>query len=134
MEHYVSIIDMEQKDIIIKTITEFLESAKDDEAKQRTRSAITMYFKVIVETCDLMIYNQILKIPFSHKNRFELLERFFPDISKEVSYLFKIYRKTYSQKVEKEDLEKVKNGCFKIFEKAGIDKDLPKPLKEQRIR
>jgi len=120
-----SLIDMdEQKRLIISALAEFLESAKDDEEKGRIKSAITMYFKTLVESCDLLIYNQILKVPINHTDRFELLEKFFPDIYNKVSPLFKIYRKTYSQKVEKEDLEKVKNGTLALIKETEINAGL----------
>lgn len=112
---------MDKKDLIINTLKEYLESAKDDEAKGRIRSAITMYFKTLVETCDFLIYAKILKLPFNHKNRFELLEKFFPEIYEISSPLFKIYRKTYSQEVRKEDLENVKKGTFEIIKKSKIN-------------
>lgn len=119
-----------QNELLISTLNEFLESAKEDEAKNRIKSAITMYFKTLVESCDFLIYNQILKVPHNHKDRFELLEKFFPEIYEEVSSLFKIYRKTYSQNVEKEDLEKVKNGCLKIISKTELAKYLPGSVKK----
>jgi len=112
---------MDQKELIISTLKEYLESAKDDESKGRIKSAITMYFKALIEICDFLIYNKILKIPFNHTNRFELLERFFPEIYRIVSPLFKIYRKTYSQEVTKEDLDNVKKGTFDILKKSNFN-------------
>ncbi len=114
----------EQKQLLISALAEFLESAKDDEKKGRIKSAITMYFKTLVESCDFLIYDKILKTPFNHTNRFELLQRLFPDIYPKVSILFKIYRKTYSQKIDLEDLEKVKNGTIEIIEKTGISEQI----------
>ena len=120
----------EQKRLIISALAEFLESAGEDEKKGRIKSAITMYFKTLVEGCDFLIYHQLLKTPANHTDRFKLLERFFPEVYSEVSPLFKIYRKTYSQKVEKEDLEKVKNGTIRLIKKTEIDKHLQELSKE----
>ncbi|MDP7141040.1 MAG: hypothetical protein QF362_03965 [Candidatus Woesearchaeota archaeon] len=120
----------EQKRIIIEALTEFLASAKEDENKDRIKSAITMYFKVIVECCDFLIHSQILKVPYNHKERFELLERFFPEIYPKVSSLFKVYRKTYSMIVKKEDLEVIKGGCHQVLKEAKIEEHLPKNIKE----
>ena len=114
----------EKSKIIMSTIAEYLESAKDDEQKGRINAAVIMYFKALVELCDFIIYSQILKLPSNHTERFEMLMRFFPNIYKEVSPLFKIYRKTYSQKTVKEELEKVKDGTNKIIKETEIDKHL----------
>src|SRR3989344_2962800 len=120
----------EQKRLIISALAEFLESAQEDESKKRIKSAITMYFKTLVEGCDFLIYSQLLKMPSNHSDRFVILEKFFPEIYSELSPLFKIYRKTYSQKVRSEDLIKVKNGTINLIKKTEIDKYLQELSKE----
>jgi len=116
--------DMDQKELILESIKEFIESAEQDEKNQRLRSAVTMYFKAITEICDFIIFNKILKTSKNHTERYELLERFFPEIYNITSPLFKIYRKTYSQKVSKEDLIEMKNATKQILNKAEINKYL----------
>lgn len=126
-----SIDDMdEQKKVLIEGLVEFLESAKEDEAKNRVKSAITMYFKTLVESCDFLIFNKILKVPSNHNERFRILEKYFPEIYKEADYLFNIYRKTYSKKVDKEDMVRVKNGTLGIIKKTGIGEYIPKNTKK----
>jgi len=118
--------------LILETIQEFIDSAKDAEEKDRLKSSITMYFKAIVEACDLFIYDKILKIPQNHKERFDYLKDHNPELNREVFQLFKIYRKTYSQIVDIADLVIIKNGAKKIFEKLEINKALDEISKEKR--
>ena len=124
---------MDKKHILIlETIKEFLESAEEDESRDRIKSSITMYFKAIVEACDFYIYNKILKIPENHKERFDYLKKYDFELNEEIYSLFKIYRKTYSQKVDIADLVIVKNGAKKIIEKLKIDKAIKQMAEEKR--
>ena len=118
--------------ILISSIQEFLETAKDSEEKNRLKSSVTMYFKTIVEACDFFIYNKLLKVPDNHKERFEYLKKFDYELNEEVYSLFNIYRKTYSQKVDVADLVIIKNGTEKILRKLGIDQALKQMAKEKR--
>lgn len=106
------------RQIIIDALEEYIASAKDNEDKQRLRAALTLYFKALVEGCDLLLYDKLLKVPSNHTERYEMLQRFFPDIYKITSPLFAIYRKSYSQVVTKEDVKKVKDGANAVKEKA----------------
>jgi len=118
--------------IIVESVQEFLETAKDAEQKGRLKSSIMMYFKAAVEACDFFIYNKILKVPDNHKERFDYLKKFDYELNEEVYSLFSIYRKTYSQKVDAADLVIMKNGTEKIFKKVGIYKTLNQMAKEKR--
>tara|TARA_Y100000310_G_C20591248_1_gene768126 strand:+ start:1038 stop:1415 length:378 start_codon:yes stop_codon:yes gene_type:complete len=118
--------------IIIGSVQEFLETAKDAEKKNRLKSSVTMYFKAIVEACDFFIYSKILKVPDNHKDRFEHLKKFDYELNEEVHNLFNIYRKTYSQKVDVADLVIIKNGTEKILKKLGIYKTLNQMAEEKR--
>jgi hypothetical protein len=44
-----------------------------------------------------------------------MLEKFFPEIYNIASPLFRIYRKTYSQVIEEQDIKEVKDGVRKIM-------------------
>jgi hypothetical protein len=118
--------------IIIGSVQEFLETAKDAEEKNRLKSSVTMYFKAIVEDCDFFIYSKILKVPDNHQDRFEHLKKFDYELNEEVHNLFNIYRKTYSQKVDIADLVIIKNGTEKILKKLGIYKTLNQMAEEKR--
>jgi len=117
--------------LIIESIHEFLETARDSEEKNRLKSSVTMYFKAIVEACDFFIYNKILKVPDNHKDRFEHLKKFDYELNEDVHLLFNIYRKTYSQQVDIADLVIVKSGTKKILKKLGIDKTLNQMAEER---
>jgi len=118
--------------IILGSIQEFLETAKDAEGKNRLKSSITMYFKVIAEACDFFIYSKILKVPDNHKERFDYLRKYDYELNEEVYTLFNIYRKTYSQKVDAADLVIIKNGAEKILKRLGISEALKQMAKEKR--
>lgn len=118
--------------LIIESIKEFLDTAEDSEEKGRLKSSVTMYFKAIVEACDLFIYSKLLKVPGNHMERFDYLKKFDYDLNEEVYGLFNIYRKTYSQKVDVADLVIIKNGTKKILDKLGISETLAKLAKEKR--
>jgi hypothetical protein len=60
---------MDKNELLRARVKEFLESAKDDESKQRINAATTMYFKTIAEMCDFLLYNEILKVPNNHTER-----------------------------------------------------------------
>ena len=118
--------------IILGSVQEFLDTAKDAEEKNRLKSSVTMYFKAIVEACDFFIYNKILKVPDNHQDRFLYLKKFDYGLNEEVHNLFSIYRKTYSQKVDVADLIIIKNGTEKILKKLGIYKTLNQLAEEKR--
>ena len=128
-----SIIDMDPKHkLILESINEFLDTARDSEKKNRLKSAITMFFKAIVEAADLHIYKKILKVPENHKERFDILKKYDYELNQEIHSLFNIYRKTYSQEVDITDLVIIKNGTKKILKKLEIDKTLAKISEEKR--
>jgi len=118
--------------VIIGSIKEFLETAKDSEEKNRLKSSVTMYFKAIAEACDFFIYSKVLKVPDNHKERFTYLKKFDYELNEEVYTLFNIYRKTYSQMVDVADLVIIKNGTEKILKKLGIYKTLNQMAREKR--
>ena len=118
--------------VILESLGEFLETAKDAESKNRLKSSVTMYFKTIVEACDFFIYNKLLKVPNNHMERFDYLKRYDYELNEEVRTLFNIYRKTYSQKIDIADLVIIKNGTEKILKKFGIYETLKQMVKEKR--
>jgi len=118
----------DQKKTLLQGVNEFLESAQNEEEAGRMKSAITLYFKAMVECIDFLIYKQILNVPHNHRQRFRHLKKFFPEMYDRFEIAFKIYRRTYSQKVLKEDLEAVKNGAYFVIEKAKVSRYLKKSV------
>lgn len=125
---------VDQEGIIVAAVAEYLVSAQEAERKGRRKTATTLYFKVIAEISDFLLYRQILKVPTNHTERYDLLRRFFPDIYRRTSPLFRIYRKTYSQIVDQQDLEKVKNEALKLVKETGMGEHLPGPPQEEERR
>ena len=72
---------MKVEDELKKGIEEYTQSALEDEAKGRKRSATTMYFKAIGTVCDFVIYSKLKKIPDNHSERFRFLEAHFQPFS-----------------------------------------------------
>ena len=115
---------MNKKELLKARIDEFLDAAKDDEQKKRINAAVTMYFKALVEVCNYLLYNKILKLPEHHTEIYQMLEKFFPELYKIVSPLFKVYRKTYSGIIEEKDLGELKDGIKKVMESPEVQKEL----------
>ena len=121
---------MEKKELLKARIKEFLDAARDDEQKKRINAATTMYFKALVEVCDYLLYNKTLKLPENHTERYQMLEKFFPEFYRITSPLFRIYRKTYSQIIEEKDLEEIKDGIKKIMESPEVQREMQTTSKE----
>jgi len=103
---------------LLENAQEFLESAIEDLNKNRLNVSASDYFKAIVIFCDYLIYKEIKRFPKNHNDRFNLLNIYFKEIYKDVSYLFEIYIKSYNLKIKKEDvlkLEKYANELKKII-------------------
>lgn len=82
---------------------EFLESGKDNIKKQRWNAAVSDFFKAIVTFSDYILYNEFKILPKNHNERFQLLEKYFPNINNKISQLFAIYRDSYNLRMKKED-------------------------------
>jgi len=106
---------------LLSAIQEFTIEAKESEQKKRYRAAVTLYFKALAVSCDLIIYRKIRKISSDHSERFRLLERHFPEIYKIIDEIFKYYTDTYSKQITKEYCEKMKGALLEIFRLGKIE-------------
>lgn len=93
---------------LLKNAEEFIESGEENITKQRFNASVSDFFKAIVILCDYLIYKEIKIIPKNHNERFSILKKYFGDIYKKVSKLFKTYVKSYNLRLKKEDAKKVK--------------------------
>jgi hypothetical protein len=105
---------------ISEALIEFFAAAKVCEQKKWFKAAITLYYKMLIESVDFLIFEKTGTTPINHRSRFRYLSHHYKDIYKEYSDLFKIYRKTYSRIVTKEEMEKVKQGVRNIITKTSI--------------
>jgi len=88
------------KEIIEKNFEEYQEIAEYSFSKKKYNAAVTLYYKALVELCDLALLTSINKIGANHTDRFELLEHHFPEIYKIASKLFRFYRDSYNKEMD----------------------------------
>ena len=104
---------MAEKEIIEKNLKEYLEIAKYAFAKRKFNTTVTLYYKALVELCDLELLDKANKIGSNHTERFELLQRFSPELYRTASKMFRFYRDSYNKEIKetvakliKEEVEK----------------------------
>jgi len=67
--------------------------------KKKYNAAMTLYYKALVELCDLELLNRLNKIGANHTERFKLLEKIPPSLYNTASKLFRFYRDSYSKEI-----------------------------------
>jgi len=110
---------MAEKDIIEKNLKEYLEIADYSFSKKKFNAAVTLYYKALVELCDLELLNKVNKIGANHTERFELLEKASPLLYELASRLFRFYRDSYNKEISetiaklvKTEVENAKKSIF----------------------
>ncbi|MBU0761099.1 MAG: hypothetical protein KJ600_01675 [Nanoarchaeota archaeon] len=53
-------------------------------------------------------------LPKNHNERFDLLDKYLPEVYKKVSELFKKYRESYNLRLTKLDASKVKEYAYEL--------------------
>ena len=116
----VNTINMALKETILKNFWEYFELAIFAYEKEKYNEAVTLYYKALVELCDLSLLESINKLGANHTERFQLLERYHPQIYSIASKLFRFYRDSYNKeisstiaKIVKENVEKAKDLVIK---------------------
>ena len=106
---------MTEKEIIEKNLKEYLEIAEYSLSKRKFNSAVILYYKALVEICDLELLRKLNKIGANHTERFELLRITSPLLYNTASKLFRFYRDSYSKEISetiaklvKEEVENAK--------------------------
>ena len=99
---------------------EFMDSAEDNIKKNRHNAAVSDYFKAIVIYCDYIIYSDRKSLPKNHSDRFEILEKYYPEIYSIVSKLFRKYTDSYNLKSTKTDVSLMRENAIKV---QGIAKN-----------
>ena len=88
---------MAEKEIIEKNFREYVEIAEYSFNKRKFNTAVTLYYKALVELCDLELLRKLNKIGANHVERFELLKTTSPLLYSSASKLFRFYRDSYSK-------------------------------------
>lgn len=116
----VNSINMNESDIIRKNFKEYLDIAEYSFKNRKFNAAVTLYYKALVELCDLALFEKTGKIGANHTERFRLLEQFIPSLYKIASKLFNFYRDSYNKEISetiakliKENVENAKNEYFR---------------------
>ena len=90
---------MAERDTIQKNLQEYLEIADYSLGKGKYNSAVILYYKALVELCDLELLRTIKTIGANHTERFELLEKHSPQLYAIASKLFRFYRDSYNKEI-----------------------------------
>jgi len=86
----------------------FKESADILYGSRDYTSATILYFKTLFAIQDFLLLEKIGESPKDHNSRFRKLERFFPDLFKELDIEFSTYRDTYSKILSIETCKRIK--------------------------
>lgn len=100
---------MAEKEIIEKNLKEYLEIADYSFSKGKYNSAVTLYYKALVEICDLVLMKKLNTIGANHTERFELLKTVSFGLYKTASKLFRFYRDSYSKDISQTTAQLVKS-------------------------
>jgi len=90
---------MAEKAIILKNFNEYLEMAEYAYAKKKYNAAVTLYYKALVELCDVELLEKLNKIGANHTERFQLLEIHAPELYKIAAKMFRFYRDSYNKEI-----------------------------------
>ncbi|NQU79513.1 hypothetical protein HQ545_07125 [Candidatus Woesearchaeota archaeon] len=90
---------MADKDIILKNFNEYYEMAEYAMSKQKYNTAVTLFYKALVELCDLELIRSEGRIGANHTERFNLLKTSSPKLYSIASKLFRFYRDSYNKEI-----------------------------------
>lgn len=90
---------MSENSILKKNLKEYMDVANYAFSNKKFNTAVTLYYKALVEICDLELSNKLGKIGANHNERFDLLKAASPVLYKTASKLFRFYRDSYSKEI-----------------------------------
>lgn len=89
-----------------------------------------LYSKAMFSMCDYVIAANKLKLPDDHKERFEILDRYFPFVYRTVSRVFRKYVETYLKPSDKEGCEGMKNALRELSSVERIEPEIKAALEK----
>jgi hypothetical protein len=110
----------ERERILLENFKEYYSLGFEAFVKEKYNSATTLFFKAIAVLCDLFILRKEGFIPSSHSNRFRILEEKYPELYKIIDRDFPFYQDSYTQKMDKESAELLKEDAERIKKILGI--------------
>ncbi len=115
-------------DVLKTSILEEIQGAQSEEKQGRLKNAIILYSKAMFSVCDYVIAINKLKLPEDHRERFEILERYFPFIQRTVSRVFSKYIDTYLKPSDKESCEGMKNALRELSNVEKLEPEIKTAL------
>jgi uncharacterized protein (UPF0332 family) len=109
---------MEQE--LLNNIKTFFSSGELVYKAKDYTSATILYFKCLFVLLDYIIFLKFGKTPKDHTERFRMLEHDFPDLYVILDKYFWIYRDTYSQTIEREKCNEVRDNVRSILKQQKI--------------
>lgn len=102
---------------IKKNLVEYYSSANELFEKKQFNAATVLYYKALVEHCDLKLFNKTGKIGSNHTERFKLLEQHEPELYEAARKLFRYYRDSYDTRISPTIAKEVKERVQREIEK-----------------
>ncbi len=106
----------EKGQILQENLNEYFEFAEIAYQKKKYNSAVTLFFKSISAGVDLFILKKEGFVPSSHSNRFRIVQEKYPEIYEILDKDFPFYQDSYTQKMNLEAANLLKEDAKKIKE------------------
>ena len=90
--------------------------------KKKFNTAVILYYKALVEICDLELLRKLGKIGANHTERFQLLEKESPSLYRTASKLFRFYRDSYNKEISEIIASQVRKDVLNA-KKAVVGQD-----------
>jgi hypothetical protein len=90
---------MAGEDVIVKNYWEYKEIADYSFSNGKYNAAVTLYYKALVELCDVTLLRTLGRIGANHSERFAFLEDASPSLYRVASKLFRFYRDSYNKEI-----------------------------------
>lgn len=104
----------EKEQILTENINEYLEQGQRAFNSKKYNSAVTLFFKAIGATADLIILKKEGIMPTSHSSRFRTLQEKYPEIYETLDKDFPFYQDSYSKKMTKESAEVLREDAKRL--------------------
>jgi hypothetical protein len=110
----------EKEEILQENFKEYFTFGLEAYNHEKYNTATTLFFKALVALCDIFILRKEGYVPSSHTHRFRILEEKYPEIYDVADKDFPFYQESYTQKMNKETAELLKEDVEHIKETLGI--------------
>lgn len=110
----------EKEKILVENFNEYFNLGLEALNKNKFNSATTLFFKAIAALCDLYILKKEGRLPSSHSDRFRILEEKYPEIYRIADRDFPFYQESYTQKMDKEAAELLREDAQNLKKILGI--------------